>query len=295
MGYFKHCHQVENMLRQALVVLCIALAVQAKTRKGPLPHLFWDQVKHLETVDEPENKIVGGEEVDISERPFQIVFLYYGSLRCGGAWMGGKNILTAAHCCDGVSASSVSVRLGSSKHASGGEVIDVSQVIPNPAYDDFDISNDACILVLESEPTNSVAAPVDLPSSAMDIPEGASFVVSGWGTTSEGGSLPSNLMQVTVPYVNDDDCSDAYGSGNIVGDVMICAGEGGKDSCQGDMDVLAQPTLVCMLKLMLSWISSPPTPIKLSIKNLSSKWINSSNNMRLFLSRTFFFLTSNLI
>lgn len=222
------------MLRQALVVLCIALAVQAKTRKGPLPHLFWDQVKHLETVDEPENKIVGGEEVDISERPFQIVFLYYGSLRCGGAWMGGKNILTAAHCCDGVSASSVSVRLGSSKHASGGEVIDVSQVISNPAYDDFDISNDACILVLESEPTNSVSAPVDLPSSAMDIPEGASFVVSGWGTTSEGGSLPSNLMQVTVPYVNDDDCSDAYGSGNIVGDVMICAGEGGKDSCQGD-------------------------------------------------------------
>ena len=41
-------------------------------------------------------------QVDISERPFQIVFLYYGSLRCGGAWMGGKNILTAAHCCDGV-------------------------------------------------------------------------------------------------------------------------------------------------------------------------------------------------
>ena len=51
------------MLRQALVVLCIALAVQAKTRKGPLPHLFWDQVKHLDVVDEPQEKIVGGEEV----------------------------------------------------------------------------------------------------------------------------------------------------------------------------------------------------------------------------------------
>ena len=54
------------------------------------------------------------------------------------------------------SASSVSVRLGSSRHASGGEVIDVAQVISNPSYDDFDISNDACILVLESEPTDSV-------------------------------------------------------------------------------------------------------------------------------------------
>merc|ERR1712203_155524 len=95
MGYFKHCHQVENMLRTALILVCIALAVQGKTRRGPLPHLFWDKVKHLDVVDEPEEKIVGGTEVDISERPFQIVFLYYGSLRCGGAWMGGKNILTA--------------------------------------------------------------------------------------------------------------------------------------------------------------------------------------------------------
>ena len=52
------------------------------------------------------------------------------------------------------SASSVSVRLGSSNHASGGEVIDVAQVIPHPNYDDFDISNDACILILENTPTN---------------------------------------------------------------------------------------------------------------------------------------------
>merc|ERR1712244_182021 len=170
--YFQHCHQVENMLRSTLVLLCIALTVQAKTRRGPLPHLFWDKVKHLDVVDEPEDKIVGGEEVDISERPFQIVFLYYGSLRCGGAWMGGKNILTAAHCCDGVSASSVSVRMGSSRHASGGDVYDVARVISHPSYDDFDISNDACILVLEETPTNSVATPVDLPSSAMSIPEG---------------------------------------------------------------------------------------------------------------------------
>merc|ERR1712223_589963 len=170
--YFQHCHQVENMLRSALVLLCIALAVQAKPRRGPLPHLFWDKVKHLDVVDEPEEKIVGGTEVDISERPFQIVFLYYGSLRCGGAWMGGKNILTAAHCCDGVSASSVSVRMGSSRHASGGDVYDVARVISHPNYDDFDISNDACILVLEDTPTNSVAKPVPLPSSAISVPDG---------------------------------------------------------------------------------------------------------------------------
>ena len=65
MVYFIHWHQEENMFRYAIILICIALAVQAKTRKGSLPHLFWDKVKHLDAVDEPEDKIVGGTEVNI--------------------------------------------------------------------------------------------------------------------------------------------------------------------------------------------------------------------------------------
>ena len=53
------------MLRSALVLFCIALAVEAKTRRGFQSNLFWDKVKHLDDVDEPENKIVGGTEVTI--------------------------------------------------------------------------------------------------------------------------------------------------------------------------------------------------------------------------------------
>ena len=83
---------------------------------------FRDKIKDEPVIDEPEDRIVGGTDVDISERPFQIVFLYYGSLRCGGSWIGGNAVLTAAHCCDGVSASSVSVRVGSSRYSSGGDV-----------------------------------------------------------------------------------------------------------------------------------------------------------------------------
>merc|ERR1712001_95924 len=229
------CNQdSSNMLRSAICLLFIALAVQAKTRQGPLPHEFWDKIKDEPVIDEPEDRIVGGTDVDISERPFQIVFLYYGSLRCGGSWIGGNAILTAAHCCAGVSASSVSVRVGSSRYSSGGDVYDVSRVVSHPDYDDYDISNDACLLFLDQDVTNSVAKPVALPSGPVDTNAGDMFVVSGWGTTSSGGSLSSTLKQVTVPYVSDETCSDNYGSGNIVGDVMICAGEAGKDSCQGD-------------------------------------------------------------
>jgi len=229
------CNQdSSNMLRSALCLLFIALAVQAKTRQGPLPHEFWDKIKDEPVIDEPEDKIVGGSEIDISERPFQIVFLYYGSLRCGGSWIGGNAILTAGHCCDGVSASSVSVRVGSSKYNSGGDVYDVTRVVGHPEYDSYDITNDACLLFLEETPTNSVAKPVTMPTGPIDNNAGDMFVVSGWGTTSSGGSLSKNLKAVTVPYVSDDDCSDSYGSSSIFGDVMICAGEEGKDSCQGD-------------------------------------------------------------
>jgi len=221
------------MLRSSFILLCLALAIQAKTRQGPLPVKFWNQVKHLPKVDEPEDRIVGGHDVDISERPFQVVFQWYGSLICGGAWIGGNKVLTAAHCCDGSSASAVTVRAGTARHASGGTVYDVSQVVMHPQYSSSDISNDACVLVLEKSIDDSNASPAMLPSAGMSFNKGDPFVVSGWGTTSEGGSISSTLKAVTVPYVPDSECDDAY-TGSVVGDVMICAGEAGKDSCQGD-------------------------------------------------------------
>jgi len=222
------------MLRSALIFLCLALAVQGKTRRGPLPQKFWNQVKHQPKVDEAEDKIVGGHNVDISERPFQVVFEWYGSLICGGAWIGGNKVLTAAHCCDGSGASEVTVRAGTAKHASGGTVYDVAQVKMHPKYDSGTISNDACVLVLEKAIDDSNAAPATLPPADMSFNKGDPFVVSGWGTTSEGGSLSAHLKAVTVPHVTDDECSENYGSNSIFGDVMICAGAAGIDSCQGD-------------------------------------------------------------
>ena len=77
------------------------------------------------------------------------------------------------------------------------------------------------------------AAPAELVDSEDAIPTGATFKVSGWGTTTSGGSISPQLRQVTVPYVLDEDCNsyNMY-DGRIVGECMICAGEYGKDSCQ---------------------------------------------------------------
>merc|ERR1711881_574590 len=152
------------MLRSSVILLCVALAIQAKTRQGPLPVKFWNQVKHLPIVNEAEDKIVGGHNVDISERPFQVVFEWYGSLICGGAWIGGNKVLTAGHCCDGSGASEVTVRAGTATHSHGGTVYDVANVKMHPDYDSGTISNDACVLVLEKDIDDSHAAPVPLNS-----------------------------------------------------------------------------------------------------------------------------------
>ena len=62
------------------------------------------------------------------------------------------------------------------------------------------------------------------------------FTVSGWGRISSGGTAPTKLHHVEVPWVSDAQCKQAYGQNKIT-EAMLCAGnfdDGGIDSCQGD-------------------------------------------------------------
>merc|ERR1719373_1385746 len=163
-------------------------------------------------------RIVGGTEAYPGEFPHQIALLrggVGGSLMCGGSLVAANRVITAGHCCDGQSASRLGVRVGS-----------------HNLFED-----DLCMLWLadSADLSSSVIDTIGIPSSGQEYPSGHMCTVSGWGTTSEGGSLARTLMKVEVPVVSDDDCRDAYGQ-NDIADSMICAGldAGGKDSCQGD-------------------------------------------------------------
>jgi len=65
---------------------------------------------------------------------------------------------------------------------------------------------------------------------------GSLAVVSGWGTLTPGGSLPSQLQAVEVNIISRAACNSAYADYGGITVNMICAGVigGGKDSCQGD-------------------------------------------------------------
>jgi secreted trypsin-like serine protease len=96
--------------------------------------------------------------------------------------------------------------------------------------------NDAAYLVLpaaSAQPEIKIAGPDE---GALWDP-GSVAEISGWGSTSEGGSTVDTLRAATVNVLADSNCSNplAYGT-QYDSATMLCAGypNGGVDTCQGD-------------------------------------------------------------
>ena len=114
------------------------------------------------------------------------------------------------------------------------QTVDVSGIVQHEDYSSFLLTNDIALLMIAEPLTfdDNVQA-VGMPSQGQDST--GDSLITGWGTTSEGGDSSDILQKVIVPIVSDDDCRESYGEDEIF-DSMICAGvpEGGIDACQGD-------------------------------------------------------------
>jgi len=195
-------------------------------------------------------RIVGGSAVAIEDAPYQVAVVVSlgtrGSIRCGGAILGSTQVATAAHCLldpdSGlpVAAASVQVRAGSAQindPTSAQQRRTASAYRPHPDYDG--LYADAALITLStplelSGPRARAIALTDA-SDAADSEPGDLATVSGWGTTSSGGSPSPVLLAVEVPLVSDAACAGAYGMFRAAS--LVCAGDladGGEDSCQGD-------------------------------------------------------------
>jgi trypsin len=65
------------------------------------------------------------------------------------------------------------------------------------------------------------------------IQPGKYALVSGWGSTKEGGYSSWTLQKVVVPVVQQWRCKRLYKT-EVITSNMFCAGTTGRDSCQGD-------------------------------------------------------------
>ncbi|KAJ2944807.1 hypothetical protein O0L34_g1698 [Tuta absoluta] len=183
-------------------------------------------------------KIVGGDDIDISQAPYQVSIVKYGRHACGGTLVSSDLIVTAAHCITDTEPSRYQIRVGSSSSSGGGKLYAVGEVIPNNDFNFSDMDFDIGILWL-SRPVefNENATAIELFDEQEEVPDGEDTIVTGWGHTQEGSNFPSTLQMVKVPKVSYDSCKKSYSVLQYdITENMLCAGapEGGKDACQGD-------------------------------------------------------------
>lgn len=193
--------------------------------------------------------IVGGQEADPGEWPWQVALVSKGNdpgdgQFCGGALIGERWVLTAAHCVDTADTNSLDIVVGIHDLVTvdaGAVRVALSQIVVHPGWSDVTKDNDIALLKL-AQPIAERARRADalpiayskLPPASIGALVGVDATVTGWGNRSSNGQdFPARLHEVVVPIIANADCQNAYSN---LTDNMLCAGlpQGGKDSCQGD-------------------------------------------------------------
>ncbi|XP_069828337.1 chymotrypsin-like elastase family member 1 [Dendropsophus ebraccatus] len=199
-------------------------------------------VQYIEDVVE-NSRVVGGSNASPNAWPWQISLQYQSGSSwyhtCGGSLIRVNRVLTAAHCVDRV----VNFRVALGDHnlsANEGteQIIAVSKIVkhanwnPNSVASGFDV---AVLHLASSASLNSVVKLAVLPADGAVLANNHACIITGWGRTSTGGSLPSILQQAPLPVVDHSTCSTSSYWGSTVKNTMVCAGGNGQQAgCNGD-------------------------------------------------------------
>uniref|UniRef100_A0A182QP48 Peptidase S1 domain-containing protein n=1 Tax=Anopheles farauti TaxID=69004 RepID=A0A182QP48_9DIPT len=168
-------------------------------------------VAGAEVPSEWQGRIVGGMDAVTGQFPYQVSLTSRQKLHfCGGAIIGDRWILTAAHCLTDRKPEAVIAVVGALTHARGGKNFDVQQFILHPNFNQWTQQNDIAIVRTRlSFQFNTIVFPVKM---ARDYtPANRAVLASGWGMKSMSVPIPADHLQyVALRTIGNEECSQRF-------------------------------------------------------------------------------------
>ncbi|XP_038048507.1 uncharacterized protein LOC119722447 [Patiria miniata] len=233
-----------NTMEISLISLLFTLLALVGTSHSYQNHSTCGQQKVFVSSD---LLIVGGKPAQVGEWPWQALMIRDGVGVCGATLIDPQWVMSAAHCVITIpnKPDLFNFKMGTNSYSTdpaNTQVRTAKEIFMHPDYVICDTDHDSDIALFKlEEPFNltDYVQTVCLPTTDMadKFPVGTQVTVTGWGSTENSSRSSEDLLEVSLPIVDQDDCKSTYESEDvIITENMLCAGEtnGGKDSCGGD-------------------------------------------------------------
>ncbi|KPJ07743.1 Trypsin-1 [Papilio machaon] len=134
----------------------------------------------------------------------------------------------------GTSIAQYRVTVGTDDALEGGVDYDIDETIIHPKYNKDNNDCDVLVIKIKDKLTfNDRVQKIEMASQDLEIVDGSMLDTMGFGWTNpaDENSFSKQLLRVTIPYVNQNDCKKIFPK---LTSTMMCAGGTNKDSCKGD-------------------------------------------------------------
>ncbi|XP_059129471.1 serine protease 55 isoform X1 [Peromyscus eremicus] len=209
------------------ILLLVAHTLGANVECGVRP-LYDSRTRH--------SRIIGGQEAEVGEFPWQVSIREMRQHLCGGSIISEWWILTVAHCFySEISPEGLTVIVGTNDLTTSPKELQVSSIIRHKNFQRYNMDNDIALLLLATPiKFNDLTVPICLPFQP--IPSSwHDCWVAGWGITNlvNKSSAKTDLMKAPMRIIDWKECTKIF---TKLTTNMLCAAYDNEsyDACQGD-------------------------------------------------------------
>ena len=188
--------------------------------------------------------VIGGSAGSITDSPWQVAFIINGGTVCSGSFVSPTQIVSVAHCFQGIPTNKVEAFAGITKLSdrSAATQLQISKIVNHPGFSFDTYANDIALVTLtKPAPASTNARTIALPTNQNGTvwPAAATNAfISGWGETVATNAVAVNEIheaQVQVLAGPGTNTCGNYGT-SYIPSMQICAGNtaGTIDACSGD-------------------------------------------------------------